>query len=410
MMRRVAFSEQNVGLISVFEDRRTASARTKGAFDSILGDRKRLMTALGEAAEKYELIGRAEKDFYYLIARSLTSTRDDLGQNPRSNGNGDCFIHSELGRTHSEFKVPNYQTFVGRGTFTNHQSDKVEACFGTHLAVRFAYGKEPIGPADTAIHNLLAIDIARAREIGIYDGLRTGYLNTWSMGCDIQGAACSICGNLVQKDTDRRCEHILAHKGSEMIASKDVKFPWAGRRVRVADILYGPSFVELSAVTVPADYTAETMEHIGEVADIQKREALQRDAINIPSYAPVNVTDTTKERSNVVPNGDGSYTAVHLVEHAATFGDYQTALDWIDSQGSDRTAAFDDPSNFEYAESMEEAVDEKVESVEEHVSENVVSQRDSRLLVKRLIDSNLKQDRHSGLMQVARLQVGKLDG
>ena len=345
MLRRYS---RDITIVKGYSNRRHASHGTAGAFD-ILEDNKSLMRALGEAREKDFVVGKAEEDFFYIIARSLTSTRDDIGQVPRPNGNSDTFIHSELCRVHSEFKIPHIQTFPGKGLFTNHQSDKVECCFGTQLAVRFAFADKPISIADTSAHNLLAIDKEKAGDIGIYDGIRTGYLNTWSMGCDIQAAVCCVCGNVVARENDAKCEHVTAHRGMEMISDTDTFPQWRGKKVRASDILIGPSFIELSNVTVPADYTAETQEIIGEIGDTERKVA---SSIDLSPYSSPAVGNETERYADVEPQGDGTYKAVLSTTVKATFADYQAALDFLADQRrleNERSASqYDHPSNQEY--------------------------------------------------------------
>lgn len=336
LLHRIA---TGVTLVDNFNSYRSAAQKSDKF--PILADRKELNRILGESRERYDLVGKAEEDFYYLIARSLTSTRNDLGQYPIPNGNGDIFIHTELTRTNANYKVPNYKTFIGRGVFTNHQSDKVECCFGTQLDVRLAYAGDFRGVADTSVHNLLAIDKVKAQEIGVWEGIKKGYLTTWSMGCDIEAAMCTICGNTVTNNDPKQCEHVASHKTSEMISSCK-NFAWNGKRVKVGDLLIGPSFAELSLVTIPADYTAETQEVLGEIDKSSNERTSSKvfavsnseilNSYSTPSYRPVERSRDVENTCDVVPNGDGTYTAILKKEIHAVFGDFQTALDYIQEQ------------------------------------------------------------------------------
>lgn len=178
-------------------------------------------------------------NFLYYRARAITA---DI-----ANQNGDRFPHPELKTA--------YPTFVGKGVYFNHDSDKPEKAFGIILdAVYTPVHFNDDTFADKYVELLCAID-RRAINVlrpGLLGDIESGKVTSTSMGTIAQMAQCSVCGNKATH-MDELCLHV--HPQSPLYCK--------GRDVygkRCYEDNYGLTFIEDSIVYVPADNTARMLE------------------------------------------------------------------------------------------------------------------------------------------------------
>lgn len=180
-------------------------------------------------SEKRLKLSEIQDDYVYVAVRALTA---DV-----PNNNGDLFRLAELERIDDYTKQPVYKSFVNKGVYTNHQSDKVENSIG------YIIDAELIKDAsDPHVQIIIAIDSKKAPDIA--RGISTGRLRNFSMGCSIKYSTCTICGRKVESDKDF-CDHLKKFRG--MKYGKDI----------VAEELHGVQFIEISSVSVPADPKAQ---------------------------------------------------------------------------------------------------------------------------------------------------------
>lgn len=151
------------------------------------------------------------------------------------NANGDYFDYTEVTDLHPKKKVAVYKTFVNRGFYRNHQSDKVENAIGLVFDSVF----NTVGKNNHIISCLIGVDKHKAPDVA-----RT--LATYphsqgvSMGCTIRYSICTNCGH--STETMKKCDCLSHYANRRHPATKTL----------VAEMVKGVDFFELSAVTNPA--------------------------------------------------------------------------------------------------------------------------------------------------------------
>jgi len=160
---------------------------------------------------------------------------------PFINQNGDAFSESELlaetvDPQNPSRKIQAYQTFIGRGLFTDHKSGQVENIRGIILDAAY-------DPKSKGVDLLIALDKVAYPELARQ--VTAGYSTDVSMGCQVSHSLCSECGNKAITENDY-CTHVKSGKG---IAR-------AGNR-KVYEVNNGLNFIEISMVTNGADPRAK---------------------------------------------------------------------------------------------------------------------------------------------------------
>lgn len=161
--------------------------------------------------------------YLYTVVRAISA---------RVNQNYDGWPSDELRKS--------AHTFVGKPVFVNHQNADPSKARGRVVAARYVEAGN-----DKYIECIQEIDAARfpllAHEI------RTGGLDSVSMGAEAGHTICSMCAN-VATDTHDMCDHVKFHKGEHLM--KD------GQPQLVFESCHKLGFFELSYVFDPADETA----------------------------------------------------------------------------------------------------------------------------------------------------------
>ena len=132
-----------------------------------------------------------------------------------------------------------YETFRGASVFLNHDNSDPAKARG--VVVDAKYHDED--PDDKWVEILMEMDEDRCPRLCSL--IRSGEIDTVSMGCNIQSSTCSICGNVAEYPF-QYCQHIQ-QKGREF-----------GGKVAF-EICNGIEFFEESWVYDPADPTAHAM-------------------------------------------------------------------------------------------------------------------------------------------------------
>lgn len=140
---------------------------------------------------------------------------------------------------HEELKTA-YKSFIGASIFLNHDNTDPEKARGAILDA--VYHDED--PEDRWIECLMEFDEERCPKLCSL--LRSGEIDTFSMGCQVASTTCSVCGNEAEYPYEF-CEHIQqkGHNFNGTIAY---------------EICNGIEFFELSVVYEPADPTAYTQQ------------------------------------------------------------------------------------------------------------------------------------------------------
>ena len=179
-----------------------------------------------------------------------------------------------------------FATFMGKPNFIDHNNSDpsrargvvVDAKLRVLPATRYAgtddyWNSDSLDPEHappTEIELLLEID---AKQFPKYaKAIRSGDLDGFSMGCDVERSKCSHCGH-VATNPDEYCSHILMKGAHHDYKTAD------GKRIsrKSYENCYGIHFFEISGVFDPADETALArevragIEHEGEhTASFQK--------------------------------------------------------------------------------------------------------------------------------------------
>ena len=152
----------------------------------------------------------------------------------RVNQNYDGWPSTELKKS--------YRTFLGKPVFVNHQNFDPSKARGRVVAARYVESGN-----DKFIEVIQEIDAQRFPKLA--SEIRTGGLDSVSMGVEAGFTKCSVCDN---KATDMHdmCNHVKYHKGEYLPHAR------TGKRTLVFENCFKLGFFELSYVFDPADETA----------------------------------------------------------------------------------------------------------------------------------------------------------
>jgi len=137
-------------------------------------------------------------------------------------------------------------TFVGKPVFVNHENYDPKKARGVVVAARYIENG-----ADKYIETVMEIDAKRFPKLA--HEIRTGGLDSVSMGAEAGFTICSACGNKAV-DEDDFCDHVRFHKG-ERIHVRNRRTGKVEEKL-VFESCHKLSFFELSYVFDPADETA----------------------------------------------------------------------------------------------------------------------------------------------------------
>lgn len=201
--------------------------------------RNKFADSIEKNANNY-ILARHLDEFVFATARSV-DVGDYYGKlgTPNwehcVNANGDYFDYTEIMDIHPKKKVAVYKTFVNRGFYRNHQSDKVENAIGLVFDSVF----NTIDKDTRIISCLIGVDSRKAPDVA--RTLRT-YPSSQgvSMGCTIKHSLCTNCGH--STETGTKCDCLRHYANRRHPSSKRL----------VAEMVKGVDFFELSAVTNPA--------------------------------------------------------------------------------------------------------------------------------------------------------------
>lgn len=206
------------------------------------------------------------ENFLYFVARAIDA---DI-----PNGNGDYFPLKEIESA--------YHTFVGKGLYLNHDSDKAEKAVGKIIdsyLVKDATNNRAWVECICKIDKIANPDIARQVEVGVIDSV--------SMGCTCETAVCSVC-EAEMHTKDDFCEHMKTG-----LLKKYQK--QNGEEITCYSINKNLNFNELSLVNVPADPDAKIHKIIA-----QKVCGLQQVNLDKVSGMLEKLTDSDLERFNTL--------------------------------------------------------------------------------------------------------------
>jgi len=226
----------------------SAPSAYSGGFPSAIDFQSALMLV----ADVYD-ISKNPADYCFVVARAVTAELSP--DRPSPNENGDAFPIEELLRFDHRLARHVYKTFDYKPNHINHRADNPRTARGFVVDSTF----NRTNPDDQYVECLIAVD---ASKDPVYaDGIRTGAIDAFSMGCVAEYTICSVCDN---RATNRYqfCRHIANHKMKEF----DGKLAY--------ERCGGVCYEELSAVDQPADPKALTQEVLALQAKIAETERL----------------------------------------------------------------------------------------------------------------------------------------
>ena len=199
--------------------------------------------------------------FVYAVCRAVTADCP--------NKNGDMFTSAELKRA--------YTSFVGCNLFLDHKTTSVRDAVGKVVAAE--YIENDPNSEHPYVATLIKIDAVNRPDIASM--VKTGTIDSVSMGASVQESTCSVCGN-----TASRKEDFCIHLQPQNIGRIDNE---TGKVC--CSINSGVEFTELSLVSVPADPTARMHQVFAEAKDNMKvtaapAEELQATQLTQPDQVP----------------------------------------------------------------------------------------------------------------------------
>lgn len=175
------------------------------------------------------------------------------------NSNGDNFSHDELTRFSSRHKCQVYKTFVNVPLHIEHASDNPKGARGF---IPDSYYVQT-DPNDRYVLTLVAMDTTK--DAPLADGLVSGDINTFSMGCICDSVQCSYskCGKVAKSDRDL-CDHLRWYKMSTLEGEL------------IYENCIGVEYQELSVVGDPAyegaqtQYLLQRAAHLAEINQVKE--------------------------------------------------------------------------------------------------------------------------------------------
>lgn len=219
-----------------------------------------------------------------------------------------------------------YKTFIGSSVFLNHKNDDPEAARGAIVDAKW----HDEDPEDQWVEILMEMDEERCPKL--CELIKSGEIDTVSMGCEVRDTTCSICGNVAEFPFEY-CEHVQ-QKGRE----------FQGKLAY--EICNGIDFFECSWVYDPADPTAHTVE----MRDDGERTAARFELLHEDEYKgyPYRISRQDGYRPYIwnvldVPRGSGAcYTERDADDSAVTFIDSLPPVGGDDDETDDEGAMDDE--------------------------------------------------------------------
>lgn len=244
-------------------DKRTASYYAANA------SKIDVQSMLNIVSKEYDISDNPQ-DYIFEAVRAVTAEVP--------NENGDAFPRNELLRFDHRLGKQVYQTFVLKPHHINHRADNpktsrglvldasynnlspaMEKCAECNFPTDTPEGRDATGVncakcgsvvKDEFVELLLAIDTRKDPTFA--DGVKTGSLDSLSMGCEAGYTDCSICDNRA-RSVQQFCSHIKS-------GNKKKKFKTASGTKMSFEKCGEVVFTEISRVDQPADPTAKQRE------------------------------------------------------------------------------------------------------------------------------------------------------
>lgn len=193
-------------------------------------------------------------DYIFPIPRAVTANIP--------NNNGDMFPHEELIRFSPSYKCQVYKTFRNTPLHVEHAADNPKTARGF---LPDSYYMQQ-NPNDMYVLTIVAMDTTK--DAPLAEGLMSGEINKFSMGCICEAVQCSVC-NKIAKNDNEMCNHLKYYKLSKINGEL------------VYEKCLGVGYRELSVVGDPADIRATTQMMLQKAA--KRKQELSKQKSNIIS-------------------------------------------------------------------------------------------------------------------------------
>lgn len=186
-----------------------------------------------------------------------------------------------------------YRTFLGKPVFVNHQNFDPTKARGRVVAARYVESGN-----DKFVEVIQEIDAQRFPKLA--HEIRTGGLDSVSMGVEAGFTKCSVCDNKAT-DLHDMCSHVKYHKGKYLPHAK------TGKSTLVYENCYKLGFFELSYVFDPADETAVVSKVLVANKRPQRRRTSRRifSSVGLPGNSPDHPVGTPPEHYVIPYKGRG---------------------------------------------------------------------------------------------------------
>jgi hypothetical protein len=188
-------------------------------------------------------------DYIFPVPRAVTASVP--------NSNGDNFSHEELTRFSTRHRCLVYNTFKSVGLHVEHAASDPKTARGFIPDVHYMQEN----PKDKHVLTVVAMDTTKDPALG--EGLLSGEIDSFSMGCICDSVECSYCGKIANSDRDM-CDHLRYYKLSKI----DNKL--------VYENCLGVEYQELSVVEHPADEKAITQLLLQKAASEQEKRCVEK--------------------------------------------------------------------------------------------------------------------------------------
>jgi hypothetical protein len=202
---------------------------------------------LKAVARVYNISSKID-DYIFPVPRAVTADEP--------NNNGDNFMHDELTRFSTNHRCLVYETFRNDPLHVEHLADNPKTARGYLPDAHYM-------TADTKDkHVLTVVAMDTTKDPALAEGLLSGEIDSFSMGCICDAVRCRKCGKTAHSDRDL-CDCLRWYK----MATIDGQL--------VFEDCLGVEFQELSVVGNPADPKARTQALLKHAASQAERNNIQ---------------------------------------------------------------------------------------------------------------------------------------
>lgn len=194
------------------------------------------------------------------------------------------YVNQNFDSWERQLLLKTYDSFIGS---ENYQE---------HIQVPELSKGKVIDAVPRDLGDTIYVDILVAthrRHTQLVKQIKSGHMNTLSMGCQIDFSICSKCGNLAHEESDL-CDHIVNNKGGTFVdedGNERIICELCGHRDQPDSV----EFIEASWVADPA-FEGAVLQDVLNVDQIDTEKGAQEPSISMSDFShQVNRTDSTMD-------------------------------------------------------------------------------------------------------------------